>query len=132
MTRRGSDHGLEFLLAFDGRIHHLEKGYWLKFIPRPSSLSRPVSVLCCRAHAFAALKTGNCDAPIRLAVASVPQMTSLPHFSLWRLEERPPPDEDIDVAWSRRRRPVDEIHISPVWRYVELRAPVSRSDEWHP
>jgi hypothetical protein len=25
------DHGLEFLLAFNGRIHHLEKGYWLKF-----------------------------------------------------------------------------------------------------
>jgi hypothetical protein len=24
-------HTLEFLLAFDGRIHHLEKGYWLKF-----------------------------------------------------------------------------------------------------
>jgi hypothetical protein len=31
MIRRGSDHGLEFLLAFDGRLHHLEKGYWLKF-----------------------------------------------------------------------------------------------------
>ena len=31
MTRRRADHGLEFLLAFDGRIHHLEKGYWLKF-----------------------------------------------------------------------------------------------------
>jgi hypothetical protein len=26
-----TDHGLEFLLAFDGRIHHLEKGYWIKF-----------------------------------------------------------------------------------------------------
>jgi hypothetical protein len=25
------DHGLEFLLAFDGRIHLLEKGYGLKF-----------------------------------------------------------------------------------------------------
>ena len=25
------DHGLEFLLAFDGRIHHLEEGYWIKF-----------------------------------------------------------------------------------------------------
>lgn len=25
------DHGLEFLLAFNGRVHHLEKGYWLKF-----------------------------------------------------------------------------------------------------
>src|SRR5260221_1229772 len=31
MTRRASDHGLEFLLGFDGRIHHFEKGYWLKF-----------------------------------------------------------------------------------------------------
>jgi hypothetical protein len=26
-----TDYGLEFLLAFDGRVHHLEKGYWLKF-----------------------------------------------------------------------------------------------------
>jgi uncharacterized protein DUF6516 len=26
-----SEHALEFLLAFDGRIHHLEQGYWLKF-----------------------------------------------------------------------------------------------------
>lgn len=25
------DHGLEFLLAFDGRVHHLERGYWIKF-----------------------------------------------------------------------------------------------------
>lgn len=25
------DYGLQFLLAFDGRIHLLEKGYWLKF-----------------------------------------------------------------------------------------------------
>ena len=25
------EHTLEFLLAFDGRIHHLEEGYWLKF-----------------------------------------------------------------------------------------------------
>ena len=31
MSRRTADHGLEFLLAFDGRTHHLEKGYWLKF-----------------------------------------------------------------------------------------------------
>jgi hypothetical protein len=30
MNRR-PDYGLEFLLAFNGRIHHLEKGYWLKF-----------------------------------------------------------------------------------------------------
>ncbi|HAH10676.1 MAG TPA: hypothetical protein DCL54_13220 [Alphaproteobacteria bacterium] len=25
------EHTLAFLLAFDGRIHHLEGGYWLKF-----------------------------------------------------------------------------------------------------
>ncbi|MSO93379.1 MAG: hypothetical protein EXQ86_08275 [Rhodospirillales bacterium] len=25
------DYGLEFLLAFDGRVHHLEQGYWIKF-----------------------------------------------------------------------------------------------------
>ncbi len=25
------DHTLEFLLAFDGRIHHFEGGYWIKF-----------------------------------------------------------------------------------------------------
>ena len=28
---RAPDHTLEFLLAFDGRVHHLEKGYWIKF-----------------------------------------------------------------------------------------------------
>jgi hypothetical protein len=27
----GTDHAIEFLLAFDGRIHHLEEGYWIKF-----------------------------------------------------------------------------------------------------
>jgi hypothetical protein len=31
MTERETDHGPEFLLAFDGRIHHLEAGYWIKF-----------------------------------------------------------------------------------------------------
>ena len=31
MKDREAEHGLEFLLAFDGRIHHLEAGYWLKF-----------------------------------------------------------------------------------------------------
>lgn len=25
------EHALEFLLAFDGRVHWLERGYWLKF-----------------------------------------------------------------------------------------------------
>jgi hypothetical protein len=31
MNSQTGDHGLEFLLAFDGRIHHLNEGYWLKF-----------------------------------------------------------------------------------------------------
>ena len=31
MNRPPPDYGLEFLLAFDGRVHHLEKGYWIKF-----------------------------------------------------------------------------------------------------
>jgi hypothetical protein len=31
MDERAPDHGLEFLRAFDGRIHHLDKGYWLEF-----------------------------------------------------------------------------------------------------
>jgi hypothetical protein len=31
MQNRGPEYGLEFLLAFDGRIHHLEEGYWIKF-----------------------------------------------------------------------------------------------------
>jgi hypothetical protein len=31
MSDQPPDHGLEFLLAFDGRTHHLEEGYWLKF-----------------------------------------------------------------------------------------------------
>ncbi len=31
MNDRLSEYQLEFLLAFDGRIHHLEKGYWIKF-----------------------------------------------------------------------------------------------------
>jgi hypothetical protein len=26
----GADHTLEFLLDFNGRIHHLEEGYWIK------------------------------------------------------------------------------------------------------
>lgn len=38
-----ADHTLEYLLAFDGRIHHLEQGYWLKFeIKRvPKTKQRP-------------------------------------------------------------------------------------------
>lgn len=37
------EHTLEFLLAFDGRIHHLEAGYWIKFeIKRaPATSERP-------------------------------------------------------------------------------------------
>lgn len=31
MHNRPPEYGLEFLLAFDGRIHHLEDGYWIKF-----------------------------------------------------------------------------------------------------
>jgi hypothetical protein len=31
MTGAERDHTLEFLLAFDGRVHHLERGYWIKF-----------------------------------------------------------------------------------------------------
>jgi hypothetical protein len=31
MADSSPDHTLEFLLAFDGRIHHLEGGYWIKF-----------------------------------------------------------------------------------------------------
>jgi hypothetical protein len=31
MMDRETDYGLEFLLAFDGRIHHLEDGHWIKF-----------------------------------------------------------------------------------------------------
>lgn len=37
------DHGLEFLLDFDGRVHHLREGYWIKFEIRkvPSTPGRP-------------------------------------------------------------------------------------------
>src|ERR1700674_1392123 len=31
MEDEPSGYALEFLLAFDGRIHHLEEGYWIKF-----------------------------------------------------------------------------------------------------
>ncbi len=31
MNDEQSEYGLEFLLAFDGRIHHLEEGYSIKF-----------------------------------------------------------------------------------------------------
>ena len=30
-SRKQPNYGLEYLLAFDGRIHYLEQGYWLKF-----------------------------------------------------------------------------------------------------
>lgn len=29
--RDEDDYGLEYLLGYDGRIHYLEEGYWLKF-----------------------------------------------------------------------------------------------------
>ena len=31
MRTEAPEYGLEFLLAFDGRIHRLEAGYWIKF-----------------------------------------------------------------------------------------------------
>lgn len=31
MADREAEYTLEFLLAFDGRIHHLGEGYWIKF-----------------------------------------------------------------------------------------------------
>jgi hypothetical protein len=31
MVNQAPEYALEFLLAFDGRIHHLEGGYWIKF-----------------------------------------------------------------------------------------------------
>jgi Family of unknown function (DUF6516) len=31
MVDRQTDYGLEYLLAFDGRIHYLEQGYWVRF-----------------------------------------------------------------------------------------------------
>ncbi len=31
MDKSAPDYPLEFLLAFDGRIHYLEEGYWIKF-----------------------------------------------------------------------------------------------------
>lgn len=40
MISRQSDHGLEFLLAFDGRIHRLEEGYWIKFEIKRTSASK--------------------------------------------------------------------------------------------
>lgn len=47
MKRRPPEYTLEFLLAFDGRVHHLEEGTWIKFeikrvkatIERPHGLS---------------------------------------------------------------------------------------------
>jgi len=34
------NHTLEFLLAFDGHIHHLEKGYWIKFEIKSAEASK--------------------------------------------------------------------------------------------
>lgn len=31
MNNQAPEYQLEFLLAFDGRVHHLEEGYWVKF-----------------------------------------------------------------------------------------------------
>jgi hypothetical protein len=40
MKRRAPDYGLEFLLAFDGRIHVLSHGYWLRFRIRRTEPTR--------------------------------------------------------------------------------------------
>jgi hypothetical protein len=34
------NHTLEFLLAFDGRVHHLEAGYWVKFVIKRINATR--------------------------------------------------------------------------------------------
>jgi len=49
MIKKTADHGLEFLLAFDGRVHILERGYWLKFaISRvPGTAVRPHGLRYC-------------------------------------------------------------------------------------
>ena len=31
MARKGGEHTLEFLLGFNGHVHHYAGGYWLKF-----------------------------------------------------------------------------------------------------
>ena len=48
------EHGLEFLLAFDGRIHHLEEGYWIKFELRRI---RPTRRLGCPIHSRCTTQT---------------------------------------------------------------------------
>ena len=40
MNKSASEYTLEFLLAFDGRIHHLEEGYWIKFEIKRVGLSK--------------------------------------------------------------------------------------------
>ena len=42
-TAISDEHTLEFLLGFDGRIHYLEQGYWLKFEAKrtPATPERP-------------------------------------------------------------------------------------------
>ena len=35
-----SEYGLEFLLAFDGHIHHLEQGYWIKLDIKQGAATR--------------------------------------------------------------------------------------------
>jgi hypothetical protein len=47
MHNRAPEYGLEFLLAFDGRIHHLEAGYWIKFeIDRVKATKKRPHGLC--------------------------------------------------------------------------------------
>ena len=49
MNSGAADHGLAFLLAFDGRIHRYEGGYWVKFEIKRSAptLQRPHGLSYC-------------------------------------------------------------------------------------
>jgi len=60
MESEPSDYGLEFLLAFDGRIHHLEEGYWIKFeIKRvEATKKRPHGLSCVHAARAGRYATG--------------------------------------------------------------------------
>ncbi len=42
----GVDHGLEFLLTFDGRVHNLAGGYRIKFVTSASTLHPDEAMAC--------------------------------------------------------------------------------------
>jgi hypothetical protein len=68
MHTRTREYGLEFLLAFDGRIPHLEDGYWIQFDiervkaakERPHGLSYVFTL-----HAPGGTRLVGCDSPWR-------------------------------------------------------------------